>query len=139
MLYNLHSPIDREKFGRKVLRVLEDKSVIELKVKTNRTRSQNNYLHLILTWFAMESGYTLAESKQIYKSLNGDIFFYIRPPEPMTFMRSTTDLDTAEMTETIEKFRNYSAKEADIYLPAPNERDYLQEIEVRASSQRSYL
>ena len=47
--------------------------------------------------------------------------------------RSTSTLTTAEMTEAIERFRNWSAMteagHPGIYLPEPNERDYLNEIE----------
>jgi len=146
MIYNLDSPIDRSKASKRFADLLDDKCIIELKKKAKRSLNQNNYLHLILSYFGMETGYTLNESKQIYKDFNQDIYCYHKEPAKMkdvlltvnVFYRSSADLDTVEMTKSIEIFRNYSAKEAGIYLPAPDEERFLQEIEVKAS-QTEYL
>ena len=54
-------------------------------------------------------------------------------------VRSSRDLDTAEMTITIDKFRNYSSKEAGVYLPGPDEKRFLQQIEIDASKNQQYL
>ena len=40
-------------------------------------------------------------------------------------LRSSKDLDTKEMTQAIERFRNWSASVAGIYLPSPNEEQFL--------------
>lgn len=97
--------------------------------RKQRTRKQNSYLHLILTLFAMETGYTLEEVKQdIFKRDVCKEFFEYKKGE-RTFYRSTADLDTGEMTSAIEKFRNWSSVTAGIYLPAPDEVDVLNRIE----------
>lgn len=97
--------------------------------RKQRTRKQNSYLHLILTLFAMETGYTLEEVKQdIFKRDVCKEFFEYKKGE-RTFYRSTSDLDTGEMTSAIEKFRNWSSVTAGIYLPAPDEVDVLNRIE----------
>lgn len=41
--------------------------------------------------------------------------------EQKTSWRSTADLDTKELTTAIDRFRNYSSKEAGIYLPEPSD------------------
>ncbi|HDY88898.1 MAG TPA: hypothetical protein ENH82_12400 [bacterium] len=111
--------------------------IVELKEKRSVSNSQNAYLHLILSWFGLETGLTLNEAKQLYKIINCDIYEYSK--DNNVFYKSVNELDTNEMTQTIEMFRNYSAEEADVYLPEPDDRRFLQEIEVRASQDKMYL
>ena len=51
----------------------------------------------------------------------------------VTYLRSSAELTTGEMTLSIDRFRNWSVSVADIYLPAVNEHQMLvyaqQEIE----------
>ena len=51
----------------------------------------------------------------------------------VTYLRSSAELSTGEMTISIDRFRNWSAALAGIYLPAANEHQMLiyaqQEIE----------
>ena len=51
----------------------------------------------------------------------------------MTYLRSSAELTTAEMSLSIDRFRNWSASVAGIYLPSANEQQMLvyaqQEIE----------
>lgn len=97
--------------------------------RQQRTRKQNSYLHLILSLFAMETGYTLEEVKQdIFKRDVCKDFFEYRKGD-RTFYKSTSDLDTGQMTLAIDKFRNWSSVEAGIYLPEANEQDLLNRIE----------
>jgi len=97
--------------------------------RPQRTRKQNNYLHLILSLFALETGYTLEEVKQdIFKRDVCKAFFEYRKGD-RTFYKSTSDLDSKEMTEAIEKFRNWSIATAGIYLPEANEEELLNRIE----------
>jgi hypothetical protein len=99
--------------------------------KPSRSLRQNSYLHLILGWFAMNYGETLDYVKQEFfkRTVNPDIFVYQRvnqkTGEIRQALRSSRDLDTREMTVAVERFRDWSAKEAGIYLPAPNEEKYL--------------
>lgn len=106
----------------------------ELKVKNQkRSISQNSYLHLILSWFGVETGYTLEEVKQdIFKKHVNPTLFYEGEFEGIIKIerwRSSANLDTAEMTLAIDRFRNFSSKELGIYLPEPNDLALLQEIE----------
>ena len=133
MLYNLSSAIDRSRAERRFIQLCKEQVVIELRKKAKRSLNQNSYLHLILGWFGMELGYTLSEVKQIYKEQNSLIYFYEKNGK--MFIRSSADLDTGEMTMSIEKFRNYSSMEAGVYLPEPREKEFLQEIEVEMSKQ----
>ena len=87
-------------------------------------------------WFAFEYGCSedYAKSEYFKKGVNKDIFEVIKiskkSKREFTDYRSTADLDSAEMTIAIDRFRNWSGQN-DIYLPAPNEREFLAEIQVQ--------
>lgn len=131
MIYNLKSQWDRQKFEEKVKKLIEEKAAVELKKKhPQRSLSQNRYLHVLLGLFAAEFGYDIDTVKhEYYKKLcNPDIFIQKRVNKrggEVEYIRSSTTLDTAEMTLSIERFRNWSAAVAEFYLPAPNEHEAL--------------
>ncbi|QES93128.1 hypothetical protein F0358_10620 [Empedobacter brevis] len=135
MIYNTSNLVERQKAITRIKKLLENKAVIEIvEKKPTRTIKQNRYLHLILGFFASETGYTLEEVKQeIFKKIVNPALFYegeIGELVSIQRWRSTADLDTFEMTQAIEKFRDYSSAEAGIYLPSPDERDFLLQIEI---------
>ena len=128
MFYDLSSPIDLKTAQNRFDFLVANQKRINLTEKRRkRTYQQNKYLHLLLGWFAIETGYTLEESKQIYKKASPDIYFYTKNNRP--FIRSSADLDTKDMTISIERFRTYSSVEGKIYLPSPNEDELLENIE----------
>lgn len=134
MIYDLSKQIDVERYKKRSNALLEEQTVVTLTKKVKRSLRQNGYLHLILGWFAIETGYTAKEAKEIYKDLNYEHYVYNKNGK--VFKRSSAELNTTEMTSSIEKFRDYSAREADIYLPEPNEEKFLQEIEIEMQRQR---
>ena len=131
MIYDLSKQIDVQRSEKRFKALKEEQTIITLTKKMKRTLNQNNYLHLILVWFAIELGYSLTEAKKIYKDLSTEIYHYEKNGRP--FVRSSKDLDTFEMTMTIERFRNYSSREGGVYLPEPHEKEFLQEIEIEMS------
>ncbi|MGV0854804.1 hypothetical protein ACTS9E_04315 [Empedobacter brevis] len=135
MIYNTSNLVERQKAITRIKKLLDNKAVIEIiEKKPTRTIKQNRYLHLILGFFASETGYTLEEVKQeIFKKIVNPALFYegeIGELVSIQRWRSTADLDTFEMTQAIEKFRDYSSAEAGIYLPSPDEKDFLLQIEI---------
>lgn len=134
MLYNLKKPTDKQRAKRRFAELMEEETVIYLTKKVKRSTSQNSYLHLILGWFALESGYTMEEAKQMYKELSVDIFKYQN--KDRWFYKSSADLSITEMTLSIEKFRNWSSATANIYLPEPSDLIFLQEIEIEMSKNK---
>ena len=139
MFYDLSKEFDRKRFATYCRKLYDGKKKVELKEKRKmRTLSQNNYLHLILTWFAIETGYTLEEVKQgIFKAdICKDFFEYTK--QDRKFYKSSSDLDTKEMTDAIERFRNWSSEQG-IYLPSPDEQEFLQHIQSQVSDHRIYL
>lgn len=126
-IHHRQRAIERFKF------LLDKKATIELtEKKPKRTIKQNSYLHLILGWFGFEFGYTLEEVKQdIFKKIVNPVIFYegeFGELVPIQRWRSTASLDTRELTIAIDNFRDYANREAGIYLPSPDEKDFLDEI-----------
>lgn len=134
MIYDLSKEIDVQRAQRRFDTLLEEKTVITLTKKAKRTLRQNSYLHLLIGWFSIELGYTVAESKQLYKRVNREIYEYEK--EGIPFIRSSSDLSTEEMTLSIERWRNYSADKAGVYLPSANEQGFLEEIEIELSKNK---
>lgn len=149
MIYDPKNPFHVEQAVQKIKYFIQKGKRFELKEKKKRRSiSQNSYLHLILTWFAIETGYTLEEVKQeiFKKHVNSTIFYEgefegkIKNVKVERF-RSTASLDTAEMTLAIDRFRDFSSKELGIYLPEPKDLATLQEIENEISklSNQQYI
>lgn len=142
MKYNLSKELDAQNLRSKIEYHLAKKNTIELKKVVNkRSNPQNRYLHLILTVFAINTGYTVSESKKMYKSkYNPDIYIYEK--KGTKFLRSSADLDTKEMTVSIDRFRNFVSQEFGVYIPSPDEHNFMQwahEVENQYESAKVYL
>lgn len=53
--------------------------------------------------------------------------------------RSSSDLDTAEMTTAIERFRNWAADVAGVYIPSPEEHRLVEQMEIEVQRAKLYL
>lgn len=92
----------------------------------------------------METGNSLDFVKREYfkRHINSEIFTIEREDEflgKVQVLRSSRDLDTAEMTLAINRFRDWSSNEAGIYLPSPEEQAFLQTIEIEMMRHKEYL
>lgn len=145
MIYDLSNDLQAEQFKARIKLLLSKKPVVELsEKKPRRTVSQNNYLHLILSYFAVETGNTLEWVKQQYfkRLVNSDIF--VREKEDKftgntLYWRSSSDLNTQEMNVAITRFRNWSAETAGIYLPDANEERLLQLMQIDISRNKFFI
>ena len=145
MIFNLNNEYERQQFNEYVNQQFKKGGVVEV-VRKNPKRSlaQNAYLHLILGLYASEFGYTLEDVKyDIFKrEVNPDIFKKVRRNrrgEEVTYMRSTTDLDKAEMTLAIDRFRNYSSAVAGLYIPAPDEYQALLHAQQQVEKYKEFI
>ena len=115
MLFDLKNEYQIPKFKEYVNKLFSERAVVEVKKKLpNRTLAQNSYLHLLLGYFGSEYGCSLDEAKIVFKE-----------GKEVTYLRSSAELTTGEMTLSIDRFRNWSASVAGIYLPAANEHQML--------------
>ena len=77
MIYDLSNILEKQRFKRRCNQLYKAGVMVELaEKKPKRTIPQNAYLHLILGWFAIETGNTLDFVKQKYvkQHVNPDIF-----------------------------------------------------------------
>lgn len=81
--------------------------------------------------------------QQYYKKLvNPDLF--IREKEDkflgrIKVLRSSVDLDTAEMSLSVDRFRNWAAQEAGIYIPSADEAILVQQMEICIEKNKEYI
>lgn len=146
MIYDTSIPEKRKLAIERVKHLLAKKAKVEITEKRkNRTYSQNNYMHLLLGWFAIHYGEPVQYVKQIIfkQELNKDIFLLEgvdrRTGEIIEYWGSTSGLNTKEMTTAIERFRNYAAKEFGLYLPQPKDISHLEEIQNQIELNKEYL
>lgn len=130
MTYDLSIPEDKARFDQRAAYLKAKGKRVELKEKRyKRTNNQNAYLHLILSWYGLETGYTLEEVKQDIWKRDICRSVFERVKNSRVIYRSSSDLDTGEMTTAIEMFRNHAARDLNIYLPEPNESEKLRSME----------
>jgi hypothetical protein len=126
-------------------KLIEEKKFIEIKEITAGTGEQNRYFHLLVGWFAFEYGETVEYIKQItIKRIICPEIFKIeltsqRLSETKEIYRSWSDLTKPERTIVIDKFRNYSSKEAGIYLPSPEEQGLLKSLEIELDRNKNWI
>lgn len=149
MIYDAKNPLHQKQAIEKIKFFIEKGKRFELKVKQQRRSiAQNSYLHLIFSWFAVETGYTTEEVKQdIFKKIVNPTLFYEGEHQgkiegiKIERWRSTASLDSKEMTLAIDRFRNFSSIELGIYLPEPTDLVGIQELENELSkhSNQEYI
>lgn len=146
MMYNAAIESDRKRAIDRFKWLISKGKMFELTQKSPTiSRSQNSYLHLVIGWFAIEYGDTIEFIKQevFKKEVNPTLFkteFLNRKTgELRENWKSINDLDSAEMTTAIDRFRNYSSKEFGLYLPEPNEYEHLTEIEKQLENFKQWI
>lgn len=144
-LYDLSNPLQKEQFKVRAAKLAESGKIVELaEKKPKRSLKQNAYLHICLAYFASETGNELDYVKRQYFKLlcNKDIF--VRETDDpylghIKVLRSSADLDSAEMATAIERWRNWSSNTAGIYIPSPDEERLIQLMELEIDRNKFYL
>lgn len=145
MVYNLSNPLDVQNAKTRLELLIKRGCIVELtEKKQKRSLNQNAYLHLLLGYFASQTGNTLEWVKQQYykKLCNPDIFIGEREDlflGRVKYVRSSADLRTDEMNLSIERFRNWSAAEAGIYLPEATSEAEIAALQVEVERYKTYL
>lgn len=118
MKYDLSNNYDKEKFIEKYNTVKNSNHKIELRIiREKRSIKQNAYLHILITLFAIEFGFTIEEAKILLKRYC-HFMDYIKKGQ--NFLKRTRDLDITEIAEFIGWIRNYSSIRG-CYLPTAEE------------------
>lgn len=145
MIFNLNNEFERDKYKQYVSNLYKKGGIVEVKRKSpQRSLAQNSYLHLLLGYFGSEYGISIDEAKvDIYKrTCNKEIYERYalnKNGQKMKYLRSSSELTSAEMTLSIERFRNWSAAVAGIYLPSPNEENFLAYCRQQIEKDREFL
>jgi hypothetical protein len=145
MIYDLKNNFNIENLRTRIEFLIKKQKVVELtEKKLQRSLQQNKYLHVILAYFGCQTGNTMEYVKQKYFKILVNPQTFIRDVDDkflgkIKVLRSSADLDTCEMTVCIERFRNWSAGEAGIYLPSANEAEQIQQMEIEVDKNKMYL
>lgn len=145
MWFNLKNVFELEKFREKVTELENKCAMVELKEKRGRSLNQNAYLHLLLSAFALQYGYTLDEVKTCYfkRIVNRDLFVRKKHDDLLgtdrEYVISTAKLTKEELSEAIERFRNWASNVAGIYIPSSEEYIALLHIQHEVSNNQRYL
>jgi len=146
MLYDNSNPLQRQNFLARARLLAERGEVVELRSKKQRTLNQNAYLHVLFGYFASQYGETADYVKEEYfkKLVNRDWFVVSSGIDKFTGrlrerVRSTSELTIEEMSACIDRFRNWSSKEAGIYLPTSEEGILLRQCEIEISKAERFL
>lgn len=144
MLYDLSNPLQNESFKVKAEALAKKGGIVELtEKKQQRSLAQNRYLHLILAYFALEIGESPEYVKRHYFKVLCNKDMFVREVDDkflgkIKVLRSSSDLDTGEMTTAIERYRNWTASEG-VYIPSSDEQNLVQQMEIEISRNRMYL
>lgn len=146
MLYDCRNDLDRANFLTRAQLLADRKDVVELRTKRQRTLNQNAYMHVLIEYFACQYGEEPDYIKTEYFKLlvNPDVFVEGSWVDRFTGqkrikVRSTSSLTTEEMSVCIDRFRNWSAKKAGIYLPTAEEGAILRQCEIEIEKSKRFL
>lgn len=119
MIFYLNIPSEREKFQKLSEKFLENNFNVELKkVHKKRSIRQNSFLHVLISLFGIEHGYSIEESKTVLKR---SCPFMRYEKKGQWFLKKTRDMTTIEISDFIDWIYTYSAKNG---LVLPTLEDY---------------
>lgn len=145
MLYDLSNELQAAQFNTRAASLVKKGVIVDLtEKKPRRSSNQNSYLHVILSYFAVETGNTLEWVKQQYfkKLVNPSIFIREKTDKylgKIKILRSSADLDVDEMSTAITRFRNWSSSEVGVYLPSADEERLIQLMQIDIERNKEYI
>lgn len=145
MRYDGGNPLHAAGARAKLDKLVREKKIFDItEKKPKRTINQNSYLHVCIAYFASQYGERAEYVKEQYYKRHVNPQVFVRQREDrligeVEYLRSTADLDTWELSLTLERFRTWAAKEAGIYIPAPNEERLIALCEMEIERNKEYL
>lgn len=137
MKFDLNNEIDLKRFKERCKYLVGKCSKVELnQTREARSIKHNAYLHVCISLFAIEFGYTLKESKTLLKR---ECSFMIYEKNGKRFLKETSKQDSKELSYFIEWIRNYSAQKG-LYIPDAEEyKSNKFNIDRQIDSNKAYL
>lgn len=145
MWYNLKNGIELQKFRDRCVELQNKAAMVEVVEKKPKSLQQLKYLHLMLSYFGLQFGYSMEETKTHFFKLvvNKDIFVRKGTDrftgEVYTYLRSSADLTQDEMSESIDNFRSWAKEEAGFDFPSSDEYIALLHIQHDLENSKGYL
>lgn len=147
MRYDLSDPLHRRQLVTRLESLCKrGRGVVELReARPRRTDSQNKYLHVCIAYLALQVGETADYAKrEWYKRGANRTLFEYETTDRLTGMkvmrlRSSRELSTDELTLSIERFRNWAASVAGVYIPAPEEHDLIERMETEVERAKEWV
>lgn len=137
MLINPNNELELKKANTYYKKLVDRKSKFELrKIIPKRSISLNSYLHVCISIYAIEYGYTLKEAKTYLKRICP---FMIYEKNGQKFLKETSKMNNLECSDFVEWIRNYSAQNG-LYIPEAEEyRLNKYEIDKQIDRHKQYL
>lgn len=146
MIYNGANEFDQERARARLESLIVKGKRFEIIQKNEKISIPfNGYLHLCLSWFALEVGEKVDYIKQevFKKQINPEIFeterVNPRTGEIRTEWKSIKDVTPEELSLSLERFKIYAAQEAGIVIPDAEKRSFLNHIENEISKNKQWL
>jgi len=119
MKYDLSNQYEQNSARAYFDKLLSDGKRIDLaEVKPARSLSQNSYLHVVITLWAIHHGYKLSEAKDLLKDTCPFMHY---EKNGHAFRVETSKQDSKQLTDFIEWIRNYAVTESGLYIPTSEE------------------
>ncbi len=143
MKYNLSDEVEKQKAIFKFKKLLSEKKKVELKeLKPRRTISQNSYLHVCITLYAIEIGLRVEEAKIQLKRICPFMVYDMTDKTGANhkFVKQTSIMTTKEIGEFIEWIRNHAATELGCYIPTAEQyKDRRESIDQTIDQHKQHL
>ena len=122
LLINFDKEEDKKKLF-SIMKVLKGEHAVAIKKKRAQRSTQQSkyYWGVVIAYLSEDLGYTKEEVHQLMGRMFLKYVKSVSDGKEETFVRSTTSLDSAEMTIYIESIRTFALSELGIYIPDPNE------------------
>jgi len=118
MKFDLNNTLERNKYDTYSDKLKLANSKVELKkLGGKRSISINSYLHVCISIYSIEFGYTLAESKTMLKRECG---FMVYEKNNLKFLKETSKQTNEECSKFVEWIRNYASKQG-LYIADADE------------------
>jgi len=130
MIYNAKSDHDIRKARLRLEQLISKGHPFELTDVKKRSLKANNYLHLCLSYLAVEIGCKLEYVKvRLWKlTWNRDLFlvkeFSTKTGVEYEYIRSSADLNREEMNQAIKVLIEKALSECNVLLPNPSDNSY---------------
>lgn len=144
MQYDGSNPLHVQQAKAKLEKLIKGQKVFELtEKKPKRSLNQNKYLHVILAYFGCQIGETMEYVKRNYYKILCNKDTFVREMDDkylgkIKYLRSSADLDSAEFSLTIERFRNFASAQG-VYIPSPEEERLIQLMEIEVEHNNLYI